>query len=79
MTLFLAALFTLFLMFTLTSTFLGGLWLRYGLADYVGALFKVAGSVIARPLTFSAEVRKSRPNQLARARDPAFGPSSGAW
>lgn len=60
MTLFLAILFTLFLMFTLTNTFLGGLWLRYGLADYVSAFFKVAGSVIARPLTFSAEVRKEQ-------------------
>jgi hypothetical protein len=60
MTLFLAILLTLFLMFTLTNTFLGGLWLRYGLADYVSAFFKVAGSVIARPLTFSAEVRKEQ-------------------
>ena len=60
MSVFLGVVFTLLLLATLASTFLGGRWFWYGLADYFSAFLKLAGSMIARPITFSAEVRGSR-------------------
>lgn len=60
MTLFLSVILTLFLLMILSNTFVGGRWLRYGLADYFGALLRVVGGMLARPLSFNAEVRKER-------------------
>ncbi len=58
MTVFLAACLTLLLMLVLANTYLGGLWLRYGFGDYIAAGLNLIGSAIARPVRFSAEVRK---------------------
>ena len=60
MTLFLALMCTLFLMSVLAMTFLGGRWLQYSLADYVSGLFRLAGSMVARPVTFNAEVKREQ-------------------
>jgi uncharacterized protein DUF4153 len=60
MTVFLAVVFTLFLMSVLAVTFLGGRWFWYSLADYVGGFLKLAASMIARPLSFSAEVKRDQ-------------------
>jgi hypothetical protein len=60
MTVFMGVVFTLFLMSVLALTFLGGRWLLYSLADYLSGFLKLAGSVIARPLTFNAEVKRER-------------------
>jgi hypothetical protein len=60
MTIFLSVLFTLFLMGVLATTFLGGRWFMYSLADYVSGFLKLAGSMIARPLSFNAEVKREQ-------------------
>ncbi len=60
MTVFLAVPFTLLLMMVLANTYLGGLWLRYGFGDYIGAGLKLIASMIARPARFSGEVRKEQ-------------------
>jgi uncharacterized protein DUF4153 len=60
MTLFLAVVFTLLMMVISANTFLGGRWFRYSLADYFSMFLNLAGSMLARPLSFSAEVRKER-------------------
>jgi hypothetical protein len=63
MTAFLTHLMTLFLMFVLVITFSGGRWLAYSLADYVVRLFSLLGSMIARPLGFTAEARREMPDE----------------
>src|SRR5262245_24033751 len=55
MTVFLGFVFTLLLMSVLAMTFLGGRWFMYSLADYVYGFFQLVGSMIGRPLSFSAE------------------------
>ncbi len=63
MTAFLTHVMTLFLMFVLAVTFSGGRWLAYSLADYVVRLFSLLGSMIARPLGFTAEARRGTPEE----------------
>lgn len=60
LTLFLGVVFTLFLMGVLALTWLGGRWFWYGLADYLSGFLRLAGSMIARPFSFNAEVRRER-------------------
>jgi hypothetical protein len=60
MTAFLAYTFTLFVMTILAVTYLGGRWIQYTIADYIGKSIALIGSVIARPLTFSVDARKSQ-------------------
>jgi hypothetical protein len=74
MTVFLGVMLTLFLMLALTNTFLGGLWLRYGLADYIYAFLRVAASMIARPLSFGAEVRRERAEVPSPGKRPNLWP-----
>lgn len=58
LTLFLAVMCTLFLLSVMTMTFLGGRWFVYSLADYVSGFFKLTGSMIARPISFNADVKR---------------------
>ncbi len=58
LTVFLAHAMTLFLMAGLVVTYRGGLWMQYSLADYFSRAFDLLGSVIARPLLFTAEVQR---------------------
>jgi hypothetical protein len=58
MSLLLAYAFTLFLLGVLAITFLGGRWLAYSLSDYLANFFRLAGSMIARPLAFAIENRR---------------------
>jgi len=67
LTFFLAALFTLFLMAVLAMTYLGGRWFMYSLSDYVSGFFKLIVSMIARPLTFNAEVKREQAGSEATA------------
>src|SRR5512133_1385908 len=60
MTTFLAVMFALFSMLVLANTYVAGRWLRYGLADYFNAALRLLGSMLARPFSFQAEVRKER-------------------
>lgn len=60
MTSFLAVGFTLFSMALLALTYRGGNWIKYTLTDYIGRFLSLLGSVIARPILFSAEARKAR-------------------
>lgn len=58
MTLFLSGVLTLFLMGLFAISFLGGRWLSYNLFDYLKGFLHLLGSMIARPLGFSAEVKR---------------------
>jgi len=60
LTAFLAHFLTLFLLGVFVITYLGGRWVWYGLWDYVTGFLKLGGNMLAKPLTFSAEVRKER-------------------
>lgn len=60
MTTFLAYTFTMFTLTILALTYLGGRWVQYTLADYFAKLFALAGSMIARPLTFTTDARKAQ-------------------
>jgi len=62
MTVFLSVAMTLFLMGVFALTFLGGQWTRFGLLDYFLGYLRLLGSMIARPLGFSAEVKKEQPS-----------------
>jgi hypothetical protein len=55
LTVFLSVVLTLFLMGLFAISFLGGRWLVYGLLDYVYGYLRLFGSMVARPLAFSAE------------------------
>ncbi len=60
MTTFLAYTFTLLTMSLLAVTYLGGHWFQYTLADYLGKSLQLAGSMLARPISFMGEVRKEK-------------------
>lgn len=60
MTSFLAHAMTLFLMALLALTYLGGRWPWYNLPDYIAGAFRLMGSMLALPLSHSAEVRRER-------------------
>ncbi len=68
MTIFLSVVFTLFLLGLSAITFLGGRWIMYSLADYVTGFLRLAGSMIARPLSFNAEVRREQAGRGTAAR-----------
>jgi hypothetical protein len=60
MTLFLSVMGTLLLMSLLAMTFEGGQWFLYSLSDYVRGFFKLAGSMLARPVSFNTEVKREQ-------------------
>lgn len=60
LTVFLGVLFTLFLMGVMAHTFVGGRWFEYGVTDYFFGFIGLIGSMIASPLSFSAEVKRER-------------------
>jgi hypothetical protein len=62
MTVFLSVSATLFLMGVLALTYLGGNWTRYRIFDYLIGFLTLFGSMLARPLGFSAEVNRDQPS-----------------
>jgi len=58
MAVFLSVVLTLFLMGLFAITFLGGRWLSFSLLDYLKGFLRLLGNMIARPLGFSAEVKR---------------------
>ncbi|NJN80639.1 MAG: DUF4173 domain-containing protein [Anaerolineales bacterium] len=60
MTTFLAYTFTLVTLTILTVTYLGGRWLQYTFADGVTKLLALMGSLVARPILFTNDVRKTQ-------------------
>ncbi|MBM3182091.1 MAG: DUF4173 domain-containing protein, partial [Chloroflexi bacterium] len=60
MTAFLAYSFTLLTMCLLAVTYLGGRWFQYAIADYFAKAVGLIGSMLARPVTFSLEVRRDQ-------------------
>lgn len=60
MTTFLSYTFTMFTLTILAVTYLGGRWMQYTLVDFVTKLMALVGSMIARPIMFTAEVRKEQ-------------------
>ncbi len=74
MSAFLAHAFTLLTMILITVTYQGGRWLEYGLADYFTRFFDLLGSLIARPLIFWGETRKTATETTSESK-----PKSQAW
>ena len=60
MTVFLSVVLIIFLMGVFAISFLGGRWPSYSLLDYFYGFLRLAGSVVARPLGYSAEVKRER-------------------
>jgi hypothetical protein len=60
MTAFLAYTFTLLTLTIFTITYLGGRWFQYTLTDFLAKTFSLFASLLARPLSFSIEVRKAQ-------------------
>jgi hypothetical protein len=60
MTTFLAYTFTMFALTILAVTYLGGRWMQYSLSDYVAKFAALLGSMAARPVLFSVDVRKTQ-------------------
>ena len=58
MTIFLSIVLIIFLMGLFAISFLGGRWPAYSLLDYLNGFLRLIGSMIARPLGFSSEVKK---------------------
>lgn len=67
MTTFLAYTFTMFTLTLLAVTYLGGRWMGYSLADYFMKFLGLLGSVLARPLAFTADARKARAESGAQS------------
>ena len=59
LTIFLAVALTLFLMGLFAISFLGGRWPAYNLLDYLYGFLRLLGSMVARPLGFSVEVKQA--------------------
>ena len=53
---------TLFLMGVFAITYLSGQWTKYGLLDYFLGYLRLFGSMIVRPIGFSAEMKKEQPS-----------------
>lgn len=60
MTTFLAYTFTLLAMTLLAVTYLGGRWIQYALTDYLTKTAALIGSMLARPISFTVDVRKNQ-------------------
>lgn len=60
MTTFLAYTFTLLTMSILAFTYLGGRWYLYTITDYLGKSLSLFGSMIVRPISFMADIRKEQ-------------------
>ena len=59
MTVFLSVVMTMLLMAIFAMSYLGGRWPFYSLFDYLKGFLQLAGSMIARPFGFNADVRKA--------------------
>jgi hypothetical protein len=75
LSMFLAVVFTLALMGLLSVSCLGGRWAFYSLADYAVNAFKLAGSMIARPVIFLTEIKK----QKQGSPEPVATGTSSSW
>lgn len=60
MTTFLAYTFTMFTLTLFTVTYLGGRWMKYTFADFVSKAFSLVGSMLVRPIGFTADSRKAQ-------------------
>ena len=76
LSLFLSFAFTLGLMGLLAVSFLGGRWPWYSPSDYVASYARLVGSMVARPLIFLSERKKSAA-AAGTAENGRAGPRSG--
>lgn len=60
MTVFLSVVLITFLMGVFAISFLGGRWPAYSLPDYLNGFLRLIGSMIARPLGFTADVKREQ-------------------
>lgn len=72
MTVFLSVSLTLFLMGVFALTYLNGEWIHYGLLDYILGYLRLFGSMLVRPLGFSAEVRREQPSPSEKRSNPVW-------
>ncbi|NWG35405.1 MAG: DUF4173 domain-containing protein [Chloroflexi bacterium] len=63
MTTFLSIVMTLFLMGVFAIAYRSGQWINFSLLDYLLGYLRLFGSMLVRPLGFSAEVRKDQPSR----------------
>ena len=68
---------TIGLMSLLAASFLGGKWPSYNLTDYIVQFFSLVGSLIARPLIFLSETKRS--NAAAEGAASAPTRSRSGW
>ncbi len=79
LTVFLSVALTLFLMGLFAISYLSGRWPAYNLLDYLKGFLRLAGSMVARPLAYSAEVKQAaslngEQADVARRGDSRFWP-----
>jgi hypothetical protein len=74
LTTFLAYTLTLFAMSVFTLTYLGGRWMGYSLGDYFKNFMNLIASMIGRPISFGAEVRKAQAESGAEKKPLPFWP-----
>ena len=74
LTVFLAVCVTLLLMAVLSNTYLGGRWLRYGPADYIGGALRLIASMLGRPARLRAERRREQQEAGAAGKGPNVWP-----
>ncbi len=75
LTVLLSVVLTLFLMGLFAISFLGGRWPLYSLIDYLNGFLRLLGSMIARPLGFSAELKREAASKGEQAQDKKRGAS----
>ncbi|HMB25358.1 MAG: DUF4153 domain-containing protein, partial [Chloroflexota bacterium] len=72
LTVFLAVSMTLFLMGVFALTYLSGEWVRYTLIDYFFGYLRLFGSMLVRPLGFTAENRREQPSLEEKRNTPVW-------
>jgi hypothetical protein len=78
MTVFLAVVLTLFLMGLFAMSYLGGRWPSYNLLDHLYGFLRLLGSMIARPLGFSTEMKREAASNGEQAEGQG-GDTSQLW
>ncbi|MBK9926120.1 MAG: DUF4173 domain-containing protein [Anaerolineales bacterium] len=74
MTVFLSVAMTIFLLGIFALTFINGEWMKYGLLDYLFGFLRLFGSMLARPIGFTAEVRREQPSTASDKRPSPIWP-----
>jgi len=74
LSLFLAFVFCLFLMGLLVTTYTGGRWVLFGLADYISAFLRMAGGVLTKPFLLNNAKNKQNEGSVGTTEKKNIGP-----